>query len=175
MHGEMCGGSIVHKKYVLTAAKCTAGLYARDVTVWVSDHNRRVGDGESGHEVCGIVQHPDYSGKPNYDNNIALLRLCDSLVFSRGKFFCSSEWSTAVVHQMYLSLHITHNKTVKGILLALCCNVMAPDDESTISEGSGPMRALYSGVEEVISQFCFSFSCRSSVHPPGGVRPALRE
>ena len=74
-----------------------------------------------------------------------------------------------------LFIIITHNKTVKGILLALCCNVMAPDDESTISEGSGPMRALYSGVEEVISQFCFSFSCRSSVHPPGGVRPALRE
>ena len=64
------------------------GHSARDITVWVGDHNRRrVGDGESEHEVCGIVQHPDYSGKPNYDKNIAILRLCDPLKFSKGKDF----------------------------------------------------------------------------------------
>lgn len=84
INGGMCGGSIIHQKYLLTAAVCTEGKYARDITAWVSDHNRRVSDGESDHEVCGIVQHPDYSGEPNYDNNIAILRLCDPLEFSRG-------------------------------------------------------------------------------------------
>ena len=88
MNGGICGGSIVQQKYILTAAVCTEGLYARDITVWVSDHNRRVGDGESDHEVCGIVRHPDYTGKPNYDKNIAILRLCDPLKFSRGKVSC---------------------------------------------------------------------------------------
>merc|ERR1711936_241132 len=78
----ICGGTIIHKQTVLTAAHCTEGHEAADITVWAGDHNRKVADGERNHTVCGITQHPQYEGKPLVNNDIAILHLCQPLTFS---------------------------------------------------------------------------------------------
>ena len=64
------------ERSILTAADCTDGIEAEDITVWVGDTS------ESGHAVCGFNQQRlEFK-----DKDITVLDLCDPLTLSQGKF-----------------------------------------------------------------------------------------
>ena len=54
------------------------------MTVFTRDHDRTREDGEVSHEVCSKTEHPEYNKKVNWDADIAILHLCNPLMFGEG-------------------------------------------------------------------------------------------
>jgi len=80
----LCGGTIVNKKYVITAAHCTdyRGSTITDVKVAIGEHS--ICDGvtnEGGKWISAkrVVNHPNYG---NHDNDIAVLELSEEITFT---------------------------------------------------------------------------------------------
>jgi len=76
--GSMCGGSVISKNYILTAAHCVDGSYASGMSVYVGGHARGSGDVK---KVSKVIEHENYNSR-TYDNDIALLKLEDELTFT---------------------------------------------------------------------------------------------
>ena len=64
-----CGGSILTRDKILTAAHCTVNYHAKNITVWTSEHNYRKKDGELRHTVCNKTEHPEYNKTAIYDQD----------------------------------------------------------------------------------------------------------
>ncbi|XP_064212501.1 trypsin-1 [Tribolium castaneum] len=74
-----CGGSIIHQSYILTAAHCLPDARnAADITVSVG--SKFLSEGGTIESVCDFYIHPLYE-HVTFDNDIAVLRLCNELVF----------------------------------------------------------------------------------------------
>jgi len=71
--GQFCGGSLISRDFVLTAAHCTNNYTAAQIRV-VLGRNLLSGPGGQEIQVSEIIQHPDYDPITT-DNDIALLRL----------------------------------------------------------------------------------------------------
>ena len=54
------------------------------ITVFTRDHDRTREDGEVRHSVCSKKEHPEYSRRVRWDKDIAILTLCQPLVFTKG-------------------------------------------------------------------------------------------
>ena len=54
------------------------------MTVFTGDHDRTREDGEVSHEVCSKREHPEYKSEYSWDKDIAILRLCEPLIFTKG-------------------------------------------------------------------------------------------
>jgi len=82
--GEVrCGGSILSSKTILSAASCLDRAIAENVTVVVGEHDWTVeGDGEKRMNVCDIVIHPKYFTSLVKTYDIAILILCEDIIFT---------------------------------------------------------------------------------------------
>ena len=81
----VCGGSIISRHHILTTASCIEGQHVYNITVWTREHDYTKIDGEVSHTVCSKTVPPGYN-KTSYDLDIAVLHLCEPLIFSEGKF-----------------------------------------------------------------------------------------
>ncbi|KAJ3664541.1 hypothetical protein Zmor_000099 [Zophobas morio] len=77
--GHQCGGSIIHKSFILTAAHCLEGEPVKSLKIRAGSHFSNKG-GTIRH-VCGATSHQNYTGKGYYDYDIAVLKLCNPLIF----------------------------------------------------------------------------------------------
>ena len=96
--GEQCGGVIIDEKNILTAGHCqineTTLIKYASITVIAGELNIRkaLKLRKSQHEVCGWTLHPDFSEKDSENDivnagpDIAILHLCEPLIFRKGKF-----------------------------------------------------------------------------------------
>ncbi|XP_018573076.1 trypsin beta [Anoplophora glabripennis] len=78
-NSHICGGSIFHTLYILTAAHCVENGVASQYSIragssFVSTGGKKV-------KVCQIIAKEDYNFD-TLDNDIAILKLCSPLVFS---------------------------------------------------------------------------------------------
>ena len=69
MGGYMCGGSILSKDYVMTAAHCCDGFSASSIYVIAGDHNNQVSDGEKRYDAVKVIMHPKYGESDGYSYN----------------------------------------------------------------------------------------------------------
>merc|ERR1711981_311140 len=78
----LCGGTIVNKKFVVTAAHCWDSRFT-NLRVIVGEHSICDGINEGGKviNVKKATMHPDYN-KKTMDNDIAVLGLADELTFT---------------------------------------------------------------------------------------------
>ncbi|XP_071082725.1 chymotrypsin-like protease CTRL-1 [Haliotis cracherodii] len=73
--GEVvCTATIIDPTHVLTAAHCTIGLRARDLSVGIAEHDSTKKDGERIIDVRKVTQHPRYNDN-TLVNDIAILTL----------------------------------------------------------------------------------------------------
>merc|ERR1712126_613656 len=79
----LCGGTIVNKRFVITAAHCYNSMFTK-MEVIVGEHNECDGVNEGGKliKVRKMTMHPDYNSR-TIDNDIALLELAEDLTFTK--------------------------------------------------------------------------------------------
>jgi len=83
----LCGGTIVNKRYIITAAHCTKykGATAIKVEVVIGEHNwcdGETNEGGSWISAKRVINHPRYVDHPRYDNDIAVLELSEDITFT---------------------------------------------------------------------------------------------
>jgi len=82
-NGVFCGGTIINKRFVMTAAHCTEGQNKDNIRVKVGERNLKdENDNAKVIKIKNINNHPQYGQATNIDMDFSILELEEDLEFS---------------------------------------------------------------------------------------------
>uniref|UniRef100_A0A914VWR1 Peptidase S1 domain-containing protein n=1 Tax=Plectus sambesii TaxID=2011161 RepID=A0A914VWR1_9BILA len=79
----LCGATIISNQWLLTAAHCAESMILLRTQVYIGIQSRNGITTNNAYSVEKKIVHPQYSGNPEYLNDIALLKLSSKLSFSQ--------------------------------------------------------------------------------------------
>ncbi|XP_076034969.1 venom serine protease 34-like [Oratosquilla oratoria] len=113
---HICGGTVIHSRWILTGAHCTHRIPVIHLAVLLGDHNLyTLTPSQKFFRVDLVVIHPDFNVPSPLNNDVALLRLPQEMTFSA-----------------YIAPICLPPKNVYDLINLL--PVISPDEESTSTE-----------------------------------------